>query len=63
MKDFALLFPELESYGSIEVAAYYAFNLLNKTKRKLFENIISYKEEVGNYPENGFTFFKTEFEN
>ena len=63
MKDFALLFPELESYGSIEVAAYYAFDMLDLTKRKLFENIISYKEDVGNYPDSGITFYKTEFEN
>lgn len=61
MKDFALLFPELESYGSIDVAAYYAYDTLDETKRKLFEKIICYKEEVGNYPDSGLTFFKTEF--
>ena len=61
MKDFSSLFPELASYGSFEQSAYYAFDILSETKRKLFDTLIIYKEQTGDYPQSGLDFYKLEF--
>ena len=69
MKIFFNLFPELKAFiddkdllqNQIETAIYYApYVSFGVEKSMLFRDILRYREEKGNFPQDGITFWQDE---